>query len=513
MDRVKKLRVAAVMLLAAALLLLVFGGSSPLYPRNPWVDANCFHTIAREMARGKVLYRDIIEQKGPLLYLLHIPSVLISPNGFFGVYLLEVLALAAFMFISWRTVSLFVKEKFWPLLIFAGFAIVTSRAFVWGDSAEEICAPVFAWAIYDAMKYLAAPDGKMKNICLLKHGILAGCIVWIKFSLLGLYFAWMAVIALECVFRKRKIGRALVMCLIFVGGMVLAAVPWIIYYAANGALQDMVNVYFIQNTVQYDQGFNPTVAKIIGQRETNPVITALIGIFGGSAVNPLMGLMIAGGLGCVLFAKREGKFFWQKLALVLMALCAALFIYAGGRLNGYYYMIFAAFVPMGCIALAKWWEKAAAKRWKSFGAALLIIVLVIAACGMTAFNRNIPAIGYDEEETPQYKFAQIISETEGANLLNVGFLDGGFYLASGTQPAHPWFCTLLANKEGCFEAQSAVVAAGGADYVVTMKKTLTDSGMDDSLYDLVAQETEPISYNEKGNTYYLYRLKELAPAE
>jgi len=56
-----------------------------------------------------------------------------------------------------------------------------------------------------------------------------------------------------------------------------------------------------------------------------------------------------------------------------------------------------------------------------------------------------------------------------------------------------------------------VVAAGGSDYVVTMKKTLADSGMDDSLYDLVAQEKEPISYNEKGNTYYLYRLKELAP--
>jgi len=69
-----------------------------------------------------------------------------------------------------------------------------------------------------------------------------------------------------------------------------------------------------------------------------------------------------------------------------MALCAALFVYAGGRLNGYYYMIFAAFVPMGCVALAKWWEKAAAKTWKSFGAVLLIVVMVVSGGGMATFN-------------------------------------------------------------------------------------------------------------------------------
>lgn len=56
------------------------------------------------MRAGLLPYRDLIEQKGLLLYGLHWVAALISPNGFLGVYLLETLSLALFLTAAWKTV-------------------------------------------------------------------------------------------------------------------------------------------------------------------------------------------------------------------------------------------------------------------------------------------------------------------------------------------------------------------------------------------------------------------------
>ena len=82
----------------AALMLLFASQCSPLYPINLWDDANCLLTVGRVMQRGGVLYRDIYEQKGPLLYLIHALAACISDTSFWGVYVLEIPALTAALY-------------------------------------------------------------------------------------------------------------------------------------------------------------------------------------------------------------------------------------------------------------------------------------------------------------------------------------------------------------------------------------------------------------------------------
>ena len=45
------------------LILLICSKSSPLYPFNDWVDANAFFTMGKGLFNGKVLYKDLFEQK------------------------------------------------------------------------------------------------------------------------------------------------------------------------------------------------------------------------------------------------------------------------------------------------------------------------------------------------------------------------------------------------------------------------------------------------------------------
>lgn len=65
-------------------------------------DANCLLTVGRVMRAGGVVYRDIYEQKGPTLYLLHALAACVSDSGFLGVYLMETLSLASALFAAYR---------------------------------------------------------------------------------------------------------------------------------------------------------------------------------------------------------------------------------------------------------------------------------------------------------------------------------------------------------------------------------------------------------------------------
>ena len=93
----KNVRLAALCLLASCVLLLLCSQCSPLYPTNVWVDANCLLTVGRVMKEGGVLYRDIYEQKGPTLYLIHAIAACISDTSFLGVYVLEVVSFCSYM--------------------------------------------------------------------------------------------------------------------------------------------------------------------------------------------------------------------------------------------------------------------------------------------------------------------------------------------------------------------------------------------------------------------------------
>ena len=86
---------------AAFCIITVMSTCSFLYPTNTWGDAQCFYTVGKSIAHGKVLYRDIYEQKGPLLYFLHacvewLP--LESANPFLEIYILQVFCATAVLF-------------------------------------------------------------------------------------------------------------------------------------------------------------------------------------------------------------------------------------------------------------------------------------------------------------------------------------------------------------------------------------------------------------------------------
>ena len=93
------------LILSAVIVITLCSKCSPLYPLNDWDDPNCFLTVGRSVCHGKVLYRDIFEQKGPILYFLHSLACLISERSFIGIYFAELIAAVIFLFYSFYLLS------------------------------------------------------------------------------------------------------------------------------------------------------------------------------------------------------------------------------------------------------------------------------------------------------------------------------------------------------------------------------------------------------------------------
>ncbi|MGN0974566.1 MAG: hypothetical protein ACI4OL_01085 [Gemmiger sp.] len=280
---------AAAYLAIAAALLLVCSKSSPLYPLNDWMDANIFYTMGKSMMNGSVLYRDVFDHKGPLLYLMYGLAWLVDRDGFFGVYLLETVCFAGFLFFSMRSVELFTGRLHPAWAALPGACILASRAMAHGGSAEELCLPLLACSLYAALAFLqrpAAESGPMPLRTVLLHGILAGCVLFVKFTMMGFYLAW--VILLAAVYLKRRWMRPLVQsCGAFLAGMALAFLPWLVYFGLHHALTDFFTVYFYDNLFLYAGSSAPAGASqlyAIAQKfwwgcYDSPLLAALV--FGG----------------------------------------------------------------------------------------------------------------------------------------------------------------------------------------------------------------------------------------
>ena len=245
-------RLPRVVRLAAlsAVLLALCSKSSPLYAFNDWMDANIFFTMGRSMLGGRVLYRDVFDHKGPVLYLLYGLAGLIGGTDFRGVLVLEIIAMTSFLYTGLRTAELLAGRRlsvWWMALPAAGMA--ASRAFSHGGSAEELLLPFLAAALYGLVKCLTA-NRQMPLRTVALQGFLCGCALLLKYTVLGFYLAWVAVLAVLYLRRGwlRQLGRS---CAAYLGGLALAALPWFAYFGAYHALDAWWECYFYDNLFLY----------------------------------------------------------------------------------------------------------------------------------------------------------------------------------------------------------------------------------------------------------------------
>ena len=487
-------------LFIAAAVLFFCTKSSPAYPINDWCDANIYFTIGKGMTRGQVVYRDLYDHKGPLLYALHALCALVSFRSFFGVYLMEVLAGAGFLFFSFKLFSLYdLRRASWLLLPVLALIVYSAYSFSEGDSAEELCMPLIAASLWHVLAFLRCGEGRMSARGLVLEGFLAGCVFWIKFTVIGIHAGLLLCLLLQCAIRREWRGAMKTLGWL-IAGFALSTLPWVIYFGINGAILPWLKTYLYDNLFLYGSDQLSAVERV-----------KAIASYGYSWIisNLRYTLPIFLGLGWII-SKKSGCA-WERRAVWLAAVFGALAVFIGCKNYSYYGQALAPLAALGLIPVGRLGEKALKRLPRTRGLTPALCALACAVCvglcPLIARNMTIDegvSFGQARQESMQYQFAAYINEVEGATLLNYGFMDAGFYTAAGIVPNVKYFQENNVPLQEMRDEQNRYLEEALCDFVVT-RGNEPESIHDH--YDLVAAADSPGFWYKQ---VFLYRRRERA---
>lgn len=230
---------------ALVLLTLCSFNTSPL---NPFYggDSTIYTVLGRMTAQGFLPYTEVYDHKGPLVFYIHALGCLMD-HGKGGMLLLQSLALAASMLLTYRLCRLWAGTGK-SLAGLAMFAVVYAACLWGGDMTEEYSLPLVLLPSYLILRALMR--GKSLATLPLGGALAAGLGIGLTAFLRLNNAAPLCGVLLGlagCLRDRRDVLWLLRYAAVTLGGCILAALPFMLYFAANDALQAMLEGTFCHN--------------------------------------------------------------------------------------------------------------------------------------------------------------------------------------------------------------------------------------------------------------------------
>lgn len=475
----------------ASIVLFFTSKSSPFYPTNDWVDANAFMTVGKGMMRGIVPYRDIFEQKGPILYLIFGIASLISDTSFIGVFILEIIFMTGTLYYSYLIMKMFLSDKASLLLLPIFLLLITTQAsFTHGASCEEFMFLPEVITLYYFIKHFKKRELKYNEYFIV--GLLAGIVLLTKYTSLGTWFAFQLLMIISY-FKKKEYSKAFKTSLAFLSGMIIPIIAFLIYFAVNKGINDFINVYFIVNMTAYSEKIT-----LIG-RFIKLFMSFFMSLFNNGiiviALSILYPILI-----WKLSLKREVK--WYLIIIYIFTILGAFY----GLKNYVYYVLPVTFFMLfSLISIASFIKWAGIKKHYCY---ILSSIVMVAIVFSYLFSNNRYFHSVKKEDLFQYQFADIMKKDDNATMVNMGFLDVGLYLAADIYPNTYYFelqnfdYDNYPNNEDAFKEY---IKTKKTKYIVYIKKNKNDEFLEEEKlkenYDIIVDER---AYRFENRTYYAY---------
>ena len=431
-------------LLVSLFLISLFSACSPLYPLQPWDDPDVFMSIGKSVLSGKLMYHDIYDQKGPVLFFMHEIAAWLSYTSFLGIYVVECICMFFFLRYGLKTMRLFSDSQIClPLMCLMGLVTATSDCFYYGDSVEEFCLPLLAQCMYYMLAYIKRGTFPTCTQAFIV-GIEAGLIFWTKFNIMIFYGGGFLALAVVAFVRQRKtrtilnhseLSLLLSTAMFVIAGMIPVTIGVLAYFACHGTLADLFQSYFYNNLFMYgDKSANgePDVWWF-------PLVKLSIWLV----------LMLP-----VLMPKVR----WEVKLLVSMTYGLLLLTFATMTVQLYYFVLLFAFSPLVIYRF----RNARLSR-KS------IAIMISIAIWQTIFNWNVVTLVMGTFPTKVLGMVEIIDQNHSndSRVLNFSSYDTGVYVLSQRQlpPNRHFFLPNILSDE-IRQEQRQWVESGKVKYLV-----------------------------------------------
>ncbi len=263
--------------------LIVLTCSNP-FLFEPNRDGGFFTYAAKEILKGKDLYLDIWDSKGPGIFMINLLGLWLGNGSRWGIWLLEFLFLAGSSLLGTT-----VMKRRWgvlPALFGISIGLMGLKALFRGGNTIEEYSLFFTWiAIFVFSQTIAAPPKWYFPFIL---GMMLGFNFWLRANNIGttalLSGIWL-------IFLIKPFGwvQAFKKAFWLIAGFLIVIIPVLIYFTLQGSLGEMITASLLYNIGYSNLAKASAVDFPVINRSLMPGIIAL----GKWAYIPLLGFFAA----------------------------------------------------------------------------------------------------------------------------------------------------------------------------------------------------------------------------
>lgn len=205
-------------------------------------DSAIFATVGNALNQGRVLYTEIIDNKGPLLYLINALGLFINYD--FGMFYIEYIFLCLGSFFAYKTAMMITKNNRWVSCFSVMFAMLLFIPTLQGGNFTEEYAILFINIATYFIAKLLFNDYKLKKHELIIIGMCFAATFLLRANLCALYVAEIIVVLLYMI-RDKKYKEVFNSAAFIIIGGIIFLTPFIIYLVKNNALSACLEIVYL----------------------------------------------------------------------------------------------------------------------------------------------------------------------------------------------------------------------------------------------------------------------------
>ena len=220
---------------------------SPLAPFArgvPGIDSSVFIYTTQQVMKGKLLYKEVFDHKGPTLYLLHAIGLKILNGNWSGIWLLQMLCYFVTSAFLYKTLRFFFNKKISVLSIVT--VLLYQGALEYGGNTTETWAlPFTSIALYIFTLYFVKQK-RFSVLQLLALSVTFILTLFLRPNLIAVWGIFGIVVIFDLVQSKRwkEILSYAFFILVF---CLLSVFPFFMYAYLKGIIQDSIYSIFLFN--------------------------------------------------------------------------------------------------------------------------------------------------------------------------------------------------------------------------------------------------------------------------
>ena len=256
LNKIKKYKEYIFLFIVVCALCLLVLYSSPLYKGLPDIDSSVFQVMGKGMLEHKIMYKELFDHKGPIVYIINALAFLVNNN--YGLFIIETIIFYIGTIFVYKTSRIVLSKKA-SIIVNLLYMLISFRYFYGGNYTEEYAITFMSIAMYFIIKILHKKEMNKKL-----YWIMVGATFAINLLIKPTYISiWIAfgIVQLIASIKDKKIKELIKSIGYMLIGILIISVPIILYLIINNDIKNFIDAYIVMNMKYSDSSIKMRIMK------------------------------------------------------------------------------------------------------------------------------------------------------------------------------------------------------------------------------------------------------------